>query len=193
MDHLKKKKNQSISEQDIDASSHFQESLPTTSDNLLIKLKKWKIEFELIEHVPLRTVKESKQFHHQSLLFDKSVAQIKNLYLRDHKKNNFLLVVHQDKKIDLKKLSEIIKAGRLSFGSEERLFENLGVRPGAVTPFAMINGIHKNVDLYLDLNLSSYPKLYAHPLVNDRTIEVTIEGLENFCKNIGVRVNWIQL
>ena len=192
MDHLKKKKNQSISEQDIDASSHFQESLPTTSDNLLIKLKKWKIEFELIEHVPLRTVKESKQFHHQSLLFDKSVAQIKNLYLRDHKKNNFLLVVHQDKKIDLKKLSEIIKAGRLSFGSEERLFENLGVRPGAVTPFAMINGIHKNVDLYLDLNLSSYPKLYAHPLVNDRTIEVTIEGLENFCNYIGARVNWIQ-
>ena len=193
MDHLKKKKNQSISEQDIDASSHFQESLPTTSDNLLIKLKKWKIEFELIEHVPLRTVKESKQFHHQSLLFDKSVAQIKNLYLRDHKKNNFLLVVQQDKKIDLKKVSEIIKAGRLSFGSKERLFENLGVRPGAVNPFAMINGINKDVNLYLDLDLRSYVKLYAHPLVNDRTIEIKLVDLEYFFKNIGVKINWIQL
>ena len=124
MDHSKSKQNKIISEQDIDASSFFQESLPTTSDNLLIKLKKWKINFKLIEHAPLRTVEESKQFHNQSLLSDSSVAQIKNLYLRDHKKNNFLLVVQQDKKIDLKKVSEIIKAGRLSFGSKERLFEN---------------------------------------------------------------------
>ena len=193
MDHSKSKQNKIISEQDIDASSFFQESLPTTSDNLLIKLKKWKINFKLIEHAPLRTVEESKQFHNQSLLSDSSVAQIKNLYLRDHKKNNFLLVVQQDKKIDLKKVSEIIKAGRLSFGSKERLFENLGVRPGAVNPFAMINGINKDVNLYLDINLRSYLKLYAHPLVNDRTIEVTIEDLENFCNNIGATINWIKI
>ena len=123
--------------------------------------------------------------------FEQNKRSVK--YLIDHKKNNFLLVVQQDKKIDLKKVSEIIKAGRLSFGSKERLFENLGVRPGAVNPFAMINGINKDVNLYLDINLRSYLKLYAHPLVNDRTIEVTIEDLENFCNNIGATINWIKL
>ena len=193
MDNSKNKLNKTGNHQDQDASSLFQDSLPTTSDNLLIKLKEWKIKFKLIQHVPLRTVEESKQFHSQSLMLEKSIAQIKNLYLRDHKKNNFLFVFQQDKKIDLKKLSEIIKAGRLSFGSKERLFENLGVRPGAVTPFAMINGIHKHVNLYLDLNLRSYEKLYAHPLVNDRTIEVKLEDLENFFNKIGVKINWIQL
>ncbi len=193
MDISKNKIKKLINEQDHDASSLFQESLPTTSDNLLIKLEEWKIKFKLIQHIPLRTVEESKQFHNQSLIFDKTIAQIKNLYLRDHKKKNFLFVAQQDKKIDLKNLSEIIKAGRLSFGSKERLFENLGVRPGAVTPFAMINGINKNVNLYLDLDLRSYVKLYAHPLVNDRTIEIKLVDLEYFFKNIGVKINWIQL
>ncbi len=82
-------------------------------------------------------------------------------------------------------------AGRLSFGSSERLFEHLGVRPGAVTPFAMINGVKKNVKLFLDINLKSYTKIFAHPLVNDRTIEVAMADLQIFFKKNYIDINWI--
>ena len=66
---------------------------------------------------------------------------------------------------------------RLSFGSPDRLMENLGVLPGAVSPFAMINGANKNVSLFLDNNLKSFSKIYAHPLENDKTLEISIKQI----------------
>ena len=95
--------------------------------------------------------------------------------------------------IDLKVLQLKIGAGRLSFGSSNRLMEYLGVFPGAVTPFSMINGVHKNVVLFMDLSLKNYKKIYMHPLVNDRTLEMTIENLEMFFKKINVIPKWIKL
>ena len=82
---------------------------------------------------------------------------------------------------------------RLSFGSPNRLFENLGVLPGAVSPFAMINGANKNVSLFLDKNLKSFRKIYAHPLENDKTLEISIEQLEKFFEKMSVIPNWIDL
>ena len=82
-------------------------------------------------------------------------------------------------------------AGRLSFGSPERLFEHLGVRPGAVSPFAMINGVKNNVKLFIDLNLKYYTKIFAHPLVNDRTLEITMTDLQIFFEKTNVYINWI--
>jgi Ala-tRNA(Pro) deacylase len=64
---------------------------------------------------------------------------IKNLYLRDRKKRNFLIVAQEDRVIDLKNLDQKIGCDRLSFGSADRLFEMLGVRPGAVSPLTVIN------------------------------------------------------
>ena len=124
---------------------------------------------------------------------NKIKKDIKNLFLRDHKKNNVLIVAHQDALIDLKVLQFKIGAGRLSFGSSNRLMEYLGVFPGAVTPFSMINGVHKNVVLFMDLSLKNYKKVYMHPLVNDRTLEMTIENLEMFFKKINVIPKWIKL
>ena len=77
-------------------------------------------------------------------------GHIKNLYLRDNKKRNYLIVAEQDRVIDLKALHQ--KLGRLSFGSAFRLMENLGVRPGAVTPLSMINGVKSNVQIFMMLN-----------------------------------------
>ena len=170
-----------------------QETLPISSDTLLNTLSDWNINFKLFEHIPLNTVEESKIYYSSLGQTEVSIAHIKNLYLRDHKKHNYLLVVQQDKKIDLKQLSILIKAGRLSFGSPDRLLEFLGVRPGAVTPLAMINGIKKGVNLFLDIDLRSYLKIYAHPLVNDRTVEISIKDIEFFFNKIGVTANWIDL
>ena len=95
--------------------------------------------------------------------------------------------------IDLKKLHFKIDTGRLSFGSSDRLMEHLGVFLGAVTPFSMISGVHKNVVFFIDLSLKNFKKIYLHPLVNDRTLEITIENLEMFFKKINVIPQWIKL
>ena len=183
----------SFKKKEPDASSDFQYLLPISSDAFIKKLDNWSIQYKYFEHVPLRTVNESKSVQDIFLSAEQGGGHIKNLFLRDHKKNNILIVAHQDAFIDLKNLQFKIGAGRLSFGSSNRLMEYLGVFPGAVTPFSMINGVHKNVVLFMDLSLKNYNKIYAHPLVNDRTLEITIENLEMFFKKINVIPKWINL
>ena len=167
--------------------------MPISSDAFIKKLDNWSIQYKYFEHVPLKTVNESKSVQDMFLSAEQGGGHIKNLFLRDHKKNNILIVAHQDALINLKKLQFKIGAGRLSFGSSIRLMEHLGVFPGAVTPFSMINGVHKNVVLFIDLSLKNFKKIYLHPLVNDRTLEITNENLEMFFKKINVIPQWINL
>ena len=166
--------------QDIDASSRFQESLPVTSDKMIAMLENWGIDYTRADHVPLRTVEDSKKVQDQFLPSEQGGGHIKNLYLRDNKKRNILVVAEQDRSIDLKTLHQTLGTGRLSFGSADRLMENLGVRPGAVTPLSMINGVKSGVQIYIDKALQGCKQIYVHPLVNDRTLELTPEGLNAF-------------
>ena len=168
-------------------------NLPITSNQLLKQLDEWNIVYKHFTHQPLISVKESKLIQQSLFGNNKENGHIKNLYLRDKKRNNILLVAYQDTIIDLKLLSEKIKMGRLSFGSPERLMQNLGVLPGAVSPFAMINGIKNNVTIFLDTNLKSYKKIFAHPLENNQTLEITFDQLEIFFKKISVTPIWISL
>ena len=176
-----------------DSPSKFQDSLPVSSDAIIALLEKLDISYRRFDHVPLMTVEDSKKIESQFLASSDGGGHIKNLYLRDNKKLNFLIVAEQDRKINLKALPSVLGSGRLSFGSSERLFENLGVRPGAVTPLSMITGVKNDVKIFFDEDLRKCTKLYVHPLVNDRTLEVAIEGLEKFLKHLGTEPNWINL
>lgn len=71
--------------------------------------------------------------------------------------------------------------------------ENLGVRPGAVTPLSMINGVKAGVQLFIDSELKSCRQIYVHPLVNDRTLGMTVNGLEQFFTKIKVEPVWVDL
>ena len=179
--------------QEIDASSRFQESLPVTSDQMIAMLDTWGIDYSRADHVPLRTVEDSKKVQDQFLPSEHGGGHIKNLYLRDNKKRNILVVAEQDRLIDLKLLHKTLGTGRLSFGSEDRLMQNLGVRPGAVTPLAMINGVKSGVQIYIDKTLQYCKQIYVHPLVNDRTLGLTPEGLNAFFVKIDVTPTWIEL
>ena len=179
--------------QDIDASSRFQESLPVTSDEMIAMLENWGIDYTRADHVPLRTVEDSKKVQDQFLPSEQGGGHIKNLYLRDNKKRNILVVAEQDRSIDLKTLHQTLGTGRLSFGSADRLMENLGVRPGAVTPLSMINGVKSGVQIYIDKALQGCKQIYVHPLVNDRTLGLTPEGLNAFFAKIDVVPTWIDL
>ena len=164
----------------MDASSAFKDSLPTTPESLMATLDEAGITYSIHEHPPLRTVEDSKAYRG---LMDG--AHVKNLYLRDKKKKNHLIVAQEDRDIDLKALPELIGADRLSFGSADRLFEFLGVRPGAVSPFTLINDPDHRVKLAIDASLMEAEKLFFHPLVNDLTLGVTPDGLRRFLQITG--------
>src|SRR3569833_125388 len=87
-----------------------------------------------VEHPPVFTVEQARE--HRGVL---PGHHIKNLFLRNKKGAMWLVVAEEDRAIDLKALGEAIGAGRVSFGSPERLMEHLGVIPGAVTPLALVN------------------------------------------------------
>ena len=164
----------------MDASSAFKDSLPTTPESLIEKLDSLDIAFTAHHHPPLRTVEDSKKYRDNM-----PGMHVKNLYLRDKKKRNYLIVAEEDRVIDLKSLHAIIGSDRLSFGSADRLFEMLGVRPGAVSPFTLINEPEHQVSLSIDAELMMAERLYFHPLVNDMTLGVTPEGLSRFLAATG--------
>jgi Ala-tRNA(Pro) deacylase len=105
---------------------------------------------------------------------------IKNLFLRDKKKKNYLVIAHEDSLIDLNLLTERIKSSRLSFGSKERLFEELGVFPGAVTPLSVVNNTKKDINIFLDVKMLGQSTIFCHPLVNDKTISLSYNSLLTF-------------
>ena len=164
----------------MDASSQFMHNLPTTPDRLMAVLTSLEISFTKHTHPPLRTVEDAKAFRG-----DLMGVHVKNLFLRDRKKQNFLLVAEEDKDIDLKALPGRIGSERLSFASADRLFEMLGVRPGAVSPFTLINDPDHKVQLLLDADLAVQPYLFAHPLVNDMTLGFCGSDLMRFFAHTG--------
>ena len=99
----------------------------------------------------------------------------------------------QDKIIDLKKLSHLASSTRFSFGSSQRLFENLGVFPGAVSPFCMLNGKKNGVKLFFDTNFKKIKNIYLHPFVNDRTVKMKFNDLVKFLYEYKIDINWINI
>ena len=175
------------------ATLNNQNKLPISSDDLIKLLEDRKFKFDLITHKPLYTVNESKAFYESQHEDNELNCHIKNLYLRDKKKNNYLFVCKQDKIVDLKNLSHITSSTRFSFGSSQRLFENLGVFPGAVSPFCMLNGKKKGVKLFFDINFKNIKNIYLHPFVNDRTVKMKFNDLVTFLYEYDIDINWINI
>ena len=109
----------------------------------------------------------------------------KNLFLKDHKGQLWLISALGETKIDLKTLPGVIGSARLSFGSEERLYAALGVRPGSVTAFALINDPEQRVRFVIDKALYDSDPINFHPLSNDATTAVTREGFRAFLSVLG--------
>ena len=153
---------------------------------LLARLDALGIAHRTVEHPPVFTVEEAKA--HRG---DLPGHHIKNLFLRNKKEEMWLVVVLEDRAIDLKALGERLGAGRLSFGSPERLRTYLGVEPGSVTPFAAINDEAQRVRVVLDRALAEGGPINAHPLTNTMTTAVSIADLLRFFAASGHAPHWI--
>ena len=133
-----------------------------------------------VEHPPVFTVEEAK-----ALRGNLPGHHIKNLFLRNKKEEMWLVVALEDRPIDLKRLGEALGAGRLSFGSAERLKRHLGVEPGSVTPFALVNDESHAVRLALDRGVADGAPVNAHPLVNTMTTSIARDDLVKFLESTG--------
>lgn len=133
------------------------------------------------DHPPIMTVEDGHQFW-----TDIPGVHCKNLFLRDAKKKTWLVVAPIDREIDLKTLPDRIGSKRLSFGSAERLVDMLGVFPGSVTPFSLINDREAQaVTVVLDRWMIDQPLLNYHPLENTATTTISNTGLLTFLEACG--------
>lgn len=113
-------------------------------------------------------------------------AHTKNLFLKDAKGRLWLISAAQDTMIDLKRLHHTIGSARLSFGNAALMAATLGVTPGSVTAFALINDARRQVSFVLDRNLAEAGRVNFHPLENTATTGVSREGFRRFLKGIGI-------
>ena len=138
------------------------------------------VDFVLHRHRAVFTVAESEAVDAQI-----PGTHCRNLFLRDKKKNNFLLVLQNATEVDIRILPDVIGSDRLSFGSAERLWEYLGVRPGSVCPYAIINDTGRNVKILLDKSMMETDTVNYHPLLNTMTIGVKPADLIKFIESTG--------
>jgi len=141
------------------------------------------IAHQTVRHPPVFTVEEARTLRGQV-----AGGHTKNLFLRDKKDALFLVVAPEDAVIELKSLHRLLGAsGRFSFGSADLMREGLGVEPGSVTPFSVINDVAGRVTVILDAAMMAHAALNFHPLVNTGTTTIAREELIRFLEATGHR------
>lgn len=158
-------------------------------DDLLDYLGSLGIETTTHDHPPLFTVSQS-----EALRGDIPGGHTKNLFLKDKKGSYFLLTVGEHAVIDLKSVhTKIGASGRVSFGKAEKLEELLGVAPGAVTIFGLVNDKAGQVKAFLDADLMEHDVINAHPLTNEATTSIGREDLIRFIEATGHEATVLKL
>jgi Ala-tRNA(Pro) deacylase len=132
------------------------------------------------EHPPVYTVEEAKA--HTGHL---PGGHCKNLFLKDKKDQLYLVVCLDDQQVRINGLAKKLGAGRMSFGNAELLLATLGVTPGSVTPFALINDVERKVQPILDEKMLRHEVLNYHPLTNEATVSIRSEELTRLLAHWG--------
>ncbi len=138
------------------------------------------IEFRVHEHPPVQTCEELAQHGLPGL-------PCKNLFLRDQKKTRYLLVVlPAAQKTDLRQLAEKVGDKKLSFVNPETMMQKLGVEPGAVSPFGLLNNAEGDVELWIDREVLEATVVHFHPNRNTASVELTGEMFRRYLIQLGV-------
>jgi Uncharacterized conserved protein len=159
-----------------------------TKSELLNLIRSKGLEFQIHEHEPLFTVEDSEKMR-GSIDGDHT----KNLFLKNKKSNFYLFSCHEKAIVNLKNFSKSIDAKNLSFANELYLEEYLGIKPGAVSPFALLNDINKKVTFYFDEKLANGDKINFHPLVNTSTVTIKTQKFMNFLLENNIKINIFSL
>ena len=153
---------------------------PRGPADLLRRLDDLGIAHKTMDHVPVFTVEEARRLRGRI-----ERAHSKNLFVRDKKENHWLVSCLSERQLDLKWLAGALGTKRLTFCSKRRLAGYLGIRRGAVSPFAILNDVGSVVRVALDAELMESEPLNFHPLDNSRTTTISAAGLLRFLEAEG--------
>jgi Ala-tRNA(Pro) deacylase len=154
--------------------------MPATEHDLLARLDTLGIDHTVHRHPAVFTVEEARA--HCGHL---PGCHCKNLFLKDKKGALWLVVARDDAPISMKHLDKQIGSARLSFGKPDLLMEVLGVIPGAVTPFALLNDAQRQVNVVLDARMMAADLVNYHPLTNEATVALSPDDLLAFIRACG--------
>ena len=132
-------------------------------------------DYDFHEHQALFTVDDSNKFRGEI-----KGSHSKNLFLKNKKNKFFLISCEELTDINLKKVSKFLGLGNVSFAKEEYLINLLGVKPGSVSPFALLNDIENNTEFYLEEKLYNSKLVNFHPLTNTATITISCSSFIEF-------------
>ncbi len=151
-----------------------------SEDDLLALLDRLGVGYRRHAHPPLHTVEESR-----ALRGEMPGGHTKNLFLKERSGGYWLATCLEDRRISVNDLSRAAGAKRMSFGSGEDLWRILGVRPGAVTPLALMNDSGGAARLILDRGMLAHDLINVHPLHNEATVALSPDGLLRFFAETG--------
>ncbi|HNY01925.1 MAG TPA: prolyl-tRNA synthetase associated domain-containing protein [Bacteroidales bacterium] len=152
-------------------------------------LERLEIPFEYYEHPPAPTIE-------QAMLYWKDIeaAHCKNLFFRNHKGNrHYLVIIEHRCDLSIHDLEQRLKQGKLTFASAERMQRYLGVTPGSVTPFGLLNDHERHVHLFIDENLRKYGRISFHPCINTASIVIAFSDFEKFLSFTGHGYDYLTL
>ena len=154
--------------------------MPKSRDELFAFFQNLGISTSTVDHIPVFTVENAKLVHD-----DIPGGHCKNLFCKDEKGALWLIVALEDARIDLKAAKDKIGSKRLTFGKPELLLEILGLTPGSVTPFGLINDEKNLTNVILDEAMMQHQFLNFHPLSNDATTTISSSDLTRFIEATG--------
>jgi len=147
------------------------------------------IQFEYHEHPPLSTIEEA-IIHWK----DYNSGRCKNIFFRNHKGDrHYLVILEHLRQLNIKDLEKRLRQGKLTFSSDKRLMKYLGVEPGSVSPFGLINDIENHVHLFIDEELERCERLAFHPNLNTASLVITKSDFLRFLEHTGNSYEFIKL
>lgn len=153
------------------------------------ELNKMNIPYDVVEHPPAFTTEEA-----DSYIVGKEGVRTKTLFLCNKKKTAYYLVIMDDaKRLDMEKLAELVGEKRLSFGSPERLMEKMGLIPGIVSVFGLLNNTDHDINVYLDNEMLSEKYISFSPNDSTKTIFISIEDMYKFLLVLGYEYTILEL
>ena len=151
--------------------------------------KKLNIEFEYYEHPPVPTVEEAIRYWKGM-----DATKCKNLFFRNHKGNrHYLVILEHTQALDIHDLEKRLKQGKLSFASPKRMLKYLGLTPGSVSPFGLINDKENHVHVFLDENLKKSETISFHPNINTASIVISYSDFEKYLSWVGNSFEYVKL
>jgi Ala-tRNA(Pro) deacylase len=147
------------------------------------------IPYQVYSHPPVFTAEEA-ALHWSAI----PGTPVKNLFLRNKKGDrHYLVILGIEKQANLRDLVRVIGDDRLSFGSPERLMQQLGLTPGSVSPFGLLNDVSGQVIVIVDDELRQAERLIFHPNLNTASLTIATADFERFLTSRANRVRWIRV